>query len=288
MSRRNLLVQAASGAAVAAAAGLGEGMAAEAESGPGPGQLKGRIRQSVCRWCYGRIPLEKLAEESARMGIKGMDLVGKDEWPVLKKYGLICTMVPSHGIGKGFNRKENHDECVAVVSKAIEAAAEALFPNVICFSGNRGGMADDVGAENCAIGLKKVAGLAEQKKVTLCLELLNSKEHRDYMCDRTAWGVEVCKKVGSERVKLLYDIYHMQRMEGDIINTIRQNIQYIGHFHTAGNPGRGEMDENQELNYPAIMRAIADAKFDGYVGQEFIPKRDPLKSLAEAVRLCDV
>jgi hydroxypyruvate isomerase len=198
-------------------------------------------------------------------------------------------MTPSHGIGKGFNRKENHPECIDAVRKAIDATAAAGFPNVICFSGNRAGLDDATGLANCVEGLKQIAAYAEEKKVTLCLELLNSKrDHKDYQCDRTPWAVEVCRKVGSPRMKLLYDIYHMQIMEGDVIATIRENIEYIGHIHTAGVPGRNEIDETQELNYPAILRAIADSGYKGFVGQEFVPKRDPIASLEQAIRLCDI
>ena len=247
-----------------------------------------RINQSVCGWCY-RVPMEKFAAYAAKIGLKSIEIVGPKSWPVLKKHGLVCAMSNSHGISKGLNRKENHEECLAKIRKSIEETAEAGFPNVICFSGNRAGMDDEEGLENCVIALKQVVGLAEQKKVTICMELLNSKRnHKDYMCDRTHWGAKVAKKVGSERLKLLYDIYHMQVQEGDVIATIREYKDYIGHYHTAGVPGRNEIDETQELYYPAIMKAIVDTGFKGYVGQEFIPKRDPLKSLAEAVKLCDV
>jgi len=249
----------------------------------------GRIQQSVCQWCFGKMPLEQLAEYAAKIGLKGIDLVGPDAFPVLKKHGLVATMLPTHSLTKGLNNPANHDECLARIRKAIDDAAEAGFPNVICFSGNRNGMADDEGMKNCAQALKQVVGLAEQKKVTLCMELLNSKlNHKDYMCDRTAWGVALCKAVGSERFKLLYDIYHMQVQEGDIIATIRQHKDHIGHYHTAGVPGRKDLDEAQELYYPAIMRAIADTGFKGYVAHEFTPRGDPMASLAAAVTLCDV
>jgi len=288
ITRRTLLGSLAAGAAAAGAAAI-TGNAAQAEATVATTKLKGRLKQSACRWCVGNVSFEKLCAFCQEIGMKGVDLVGQNEWPTLKKYGLLCTMIGSHGIDKGFNRKENHEQCAAAVRKAIDQAAEAGFPNVIAFSGNRAGLADDVGAANCAEGLKGVAAYAEEKKVTVCLELLNSKrDHRDYQCDRTAWGAAVCKKVGSPRVKLLYDIYHMQIMEGDIIATLRENIQYIGHIHTAGVPGRHELDDRQELNYPAIMRALADLKFDGYIGQEFSPTRDPLESLKAAVVLCDV
>jgi hydroxypyruvate isomerase len=193
-------------------------------------------------------------------------------------------------IGYGWNRVEHHDDLVAKFEKAIPQVAEFGFPNLITFSGNRKGMADELGIKNCVLGLKRVVGLAEKHKVTVILELLNSKvDHKDYMADHTAWGVEVCKQVGSERLKLLYDIYHMQIMEGDMIRTIRDNIQCIGHFHTGGNPGRNEIDDTQEIQYPAVMRAIADTGYRGFVGQEFIPKRaDALASLRQAIQTCDV
>jgi len=288
ISRRKLLTT-AGGAAVAATIGLTKGTdAARSATGTSP-SVKGNINHSVCEWCYRDTSIEELAENCARIGIKSIELSNPENWPVLKKHGLICAMVNTHGIEKGLNRVENHDYCLNLIRRGIEAASEAGFPNVICFSGNREGMPDDEGLENCAKGLEQVVGLAEKKGVTLCMELLNSKvDHEDYMCDHTAWGVELVKRVGSDRFKLLYDIYHMQIMEGDVIRTIRDNIEYIGHFHTGGVPGRNEIDETQELYYPAIMRAIVETKFDGYVAQEFIPKRDPMKSLEQAIQICDV
>jgi hydroxypyruvate isomerase len=257
--------------------------------GGGAAPLNGRIRHSVAAWCYGKITLPVLAGHCERIGIGSIELVEPRDWPVLEAHGLVCAMTPSHGITKGFNRKENHAECIARVREAIDATAAAGFPNVICFSGNREGLDDDKGLAACAEGLKQVVGYAEEKKVTLCIELLNSKrDHGDYQCDHTAWGVALCRRVGSPRLKLLYDIYHMQIMEGDIIATLRENIEWIGHVHTGGVPGRNEIDESQEINYPPIMRALADAGYAGYVCQEFIPKRDPIASLEEAVRLCDV
>jgi hydroxypyruvate isomerase len=250
----------------------------------------GAIQQSVCRWCYGKLSLDDLAKEAARIGYKGIDLVGPNDWATVKRHGLVPTMVPGAGsIGSGWNRKENHERLIADMKKNIGLAAEAGLRNVITFSGNRRGLPDDEGAANCAEGLKQVVGFAEEKKINICMELLNSKvNHKDYQCDHTAWGVEVCKKVGSPRMKLLYDIYHMQIMEGDIIRTIRESIDYIGHFHTGGNPGRNEIDETQEIYYPAVMKAIAELKFDGYVAQEFIPKRDPIQSMEQAFRICNV
>ena len=294
LTRRSLLKAAAGSAAALAAVGLaGTGRAEETKKAEEPKKegapLRGRIKQSVSKWCFGKIPMAEFAPAVAKMGIKAIELIGPGEWGLLKENGLVCGMTPSHGIGKGFNRKENHAECIASVRKAIEATAAAGFPNVVCFSGNRDGMADDLGAANCVEGIKQIAAFAEEKKVTICMELLNSKrDHKDYMCDHTAWGVDVCKKVGSPRVKLLYDIYHMQIQEGDVIATLRESIPYIGHIHTGGVPGRNEIDDKQELYYPAIMKALVDLKYEGLVGHEFIPKRDPMTSLAEAVTLCDV
>jgi len=250
---------------------------------------KDRINQSVSKWCYGKFSLDELCAIAKKMGLKAIDLLGPRDFPTVKKHGLVCSMISTHSLTKGMNNKDNHAECISRIRSAIDAAAEYSFPNVISFSGNRGGIPDDVGIENAVEGLKQIVGYAEKKKVNICLEYLNSKvNHKGYMFDKTAWGVEVCKRVGSERIKILYDIYHAQIMEGDIIRTIRDNKEYIGHYHTGGNPGRNEIDETQELYYPAIMRAIADTNFKGYVAHEFVPKRDPLESLAYAVRICDV
>jgi hydroxypyruvate isomerase len=249
----------------------------------------GRINQAVSRWCYGKFSLDELCEVCTKIGIKGIDLLDPKDFATVKKHGLICTMVNTHGLTKGINRTENHAECLAKIRTAIDAAAEHGFPNVISFPGNRAGMSDEQGVENSVAALKQIVGYAEEKKVTVCLEYLNSKvNHKDYMFDNMKWGVEVCKAVGSECVKILYDIYHAQIMEGDIIRTIRTNKDYIGHYHTGGNPGRNEIDETQELYYPAIMRAVVETGFTGYVAHEFTPKRDPLESLSNAVRICDV
>jgi len=290
IGRRQLLAGAAAGAALAAA-GVGraraEEKAAEKPAG-GPPQLKLRIKQGGCGGVFPKnLSLEQKCQVSKDVGLVGMDFLGAGDAPLLKKYGLVSTMCP--GTGKGFNRKENHAEGVAQLKKSIEAAAEAGFRNVICFSGNRAGLSDEEGAANCVAGLKQVAALAEEKKVHVCMELLNSKRnHKDYQCDRTAWGAGVCKQVGSPYIQLLYDIYHMQVQEGDVIATIREFMPYIGHFHTAGVPGRHEIDDTQELYYPAIMRAIVDLKYDGYVSHEYGPKGDPLESLKKAVAICDV
>jgi hydroxypyruvate isomerase len=255
-----------------------------------PVERKGRLKQSACRWCYSKIPIEDFARESARLGLKSVDLAAPDDWPTLKKYGLVPTMVGGGTtIPDGFNRKENHAGIEQRFRESVDRAVSAGAPSLIVFSGNRKGMSDEEGLENCAIGLKRVMPMAEDKGLLVCMELLNSKvNHADYMCDRTKWGVELVKRVGSPQFKLLYDIYHMQIMEGDVIRTLRENIQYIGHLHTGGNPGRNEIDDSQELKYRAISKAVVDLGFAGYYAHEFIPKRDPLKSLAEAVELCDV
>ena len=261
--------------AAASATVLGNLVTAEEPSKEGMAITKGRINQTVCQWCYSKMKVEDLAANAVKMGIKWIDLVGPEHWATLKKYNLVGTMTPSHGITKGLNRKENWEECLGSMRTSIEATAEAGYPNVICFSGNREGMNDDEGLANCAEALKKIVGFAEEKKVTLCMELLNSKvNHHDYMCDRSPWGVKLVKAVGSERFKLLYDIYHMQIMEGDVIATIKRDHEHFGHYHTGGVPGRAEIDETQELYYPAIMQAIIATGYKGYVGQEFIPKRD--------------
>ena len=293
-TRRTVLGSTAAAAAAAAVAAVSQPtFAADEKTATSPGgaaaQRKGRIQQSACKWCYGKIPLDEFAAAAKQMGLVGVDLLGPGDFETLKKHGLVCTMVNSHGIHPGLNKKKNHEKCLAEIRKAIEVTSEAGFKNVICFSGNREGQDDAEGMKVCAEALKQVVGFAEEKKVTLCMELLNSKvDHKDYMCDRTKWGVDLCKMVGSERFKLLYDIYHMQIMEGDVIRTMREYKDYIGHIHTGGVPGRAEIDEGQELYYPAIMKAIADMNFKGYVAQEFIPKRDPLASLRQAVEICDV
>lgn len=248
-----------------------------------------RIKQSVSRWCFGKIDFDKFAQYCSQIGICSIELVNPKDWPILKKHGLICAMTPSHGIAKGLNRKENHAECLAAIRENIDATAEAGFPNVICFSGNRAGMDDDLGLANCEIAIKQIVGYAEKKNVTICMELLNSKRnHKDYMCDRSHWGAKLVRQVGSENFKLLFDIYHMQVQEGDVIATIKEYADCIGHYHTAGVPGRNEIDSTQELNYPAIMNAIVKTGYQGYVGHEFVPKKDPFESLAQAVKICDV
>ena len=290
LSRRSALRKiAGSTAAVAVAANLSQRLSAADAAAP---QLKGRINHSVCKWCYDKIPLEEFCQAGKEMGLQSVELLEVKDFPTLKKYGLTCAVVSGvpGGIGSGLNRIENHDKIVEFMERTLPAAAEFGAPNVICFSGNRKGLDDEKGLENCAIGLKRIAPLAEKHKVTVCMELLNSKvNHKDYQCDYSKWGVELCKRVGSERFKLLYDIYHMQIMEGDLCATIKENGQYFAHYHTGGVPGRNEIDDSQELFYPRIMQAIVDTGYKGFVAQEFIPKRtDALASLKQGVEICDV
>ena len=255
-------------------------------------KLKGRVNHSVCKWCYANIALEDFCKAGKEMGLQSIELLKVADFPTLKKFDLTCAMVTgvTGDIPNGLNRVENHDKIVAFMEQTIPASAEFGAPNVICFSGNRRGMSDEEGLANCATGLKRIMSIAEKNKVTVCMELLNSKvNHKDYMCDHTAWGVELVKRVGSERFKLLYDIYHMQIMEGDIMATIKANNQYFGHYHTGGVPGRAEIDDTQEIYYPAVMKAILDTGYKGFVAQEFIPKRaDKIASLKQGVEICDV
>jgi len=297
---RRLWLGAAAGLTVAAAGGRragrreGGGEACSEDSQPRPAALKGRIEQSVCQWCFEPMDLETLARNAAAMGIRSVELVPPEKWPILKKHGLICALSNSHGFVDGWSHQENYAMCTAKVKEAVDATAAAGFPSVITFSGFRKGMADDVGLENTVAGLKQVIGYAEKKKVNLCLEVLNSrvavemKGHPDYMADKVEWAVEVCRRIGSPRMKILFDIYHVQIMQGDLITRIKQFHEYIGHYHTAGVPGRNEIDGTQEINYAPIFRTIAETRYAGYVAHEFIPTRDPMQKLREAVALCDV
>lgn len=256
-----------------------------------PSIRKGRIRQSVSRWCYSQIPLDQLAEYASKIGLQGIDLLQPEEYELPRHFGLLCTMGYAGGgeINKALNRLENHATIESALRSNIPRAAKAGVPNVITFSGDRGGLSDDEGARNTITGLNRVKKIAEDHGVTICLELLNSKrDHPDYMCDHTTWGVHVVREVNSPNVKLLYDIYHMQIMEGDLITTIRENIQWIGHFHTGGVPGRHELDSAQEIHWNGVMGAIAEKGFKGYVAHEFVPTGDPFVSLRDAVEMCDV
>ncbi len=273
LSRRTILKSAITGAAAVSVPSLAGAMTTSSLRSSSDDlkvtPRKGRIKQSVSRWCYQKIELDELCKRSAEMGLKAVDLLGVEEWDV--------------------PHVENHAKIEEAFRKNIPIAAKMGVPNVITFSGNRMGMSDDEGAKNTVIGLNKLKKIAEDNGVTICLELLNSKvDHKDYMCDHTAWGVRVVQEVNSPRVKLLYDIYHMQIMEGDLIRTIQQNIQWLGHFHTGGNPGRHELDNTQEVHWDAVMRGIASTNYSGYVAHEFVPTRDPLTSLREAADLCDV
>jgi len=254
--------------------------------------LKGNIRHSVCSWCYPDLSLDELCLLAKDIGLVGIDLIGPEGWPTLKKHGLISTMCNGAELSltEGFNHTEYHPQLIENYTRQIELVAAAGYTNLICFSGNRNGMDDETGLQNCVAGLKQILPLAEEKGVVIQMELFNSKvDHPDYMCDNTAWGIELCKRLDSPNFKLLYDIYHMQIEEGDIIRTIRENHRYFGHYHTAGVPGRHEIEENQELFYPAIMKAIVETGYEGFVAQEFIPTReDPTESLRKAIALCDV
>jgi hydroxypyruvate isomerase len=301
LSRRSALRKITQGAAtLAAVASLSPRL--QAGDDTERPKLKGNIHHSVCTWCYNplfnaskerpaKMTFEDFCRECSKLGLESVELLGPDRWPVVKKVGLTCAMCNGpDNIPYGWNRVEHHDVLLPKFEQTIPQVAEFGFPNVITFSGNRKGMGDEEGLENCVKGLKRLVPIAEKHKVTVCMELLNSKrDHKDYMCDHTAWGVEVIKRVGSERLKLLYDIYHMQIMEGDMIATIRENHQYIGHFHTGGVPGRNEIDDTQEIYYPAVMRAIVATGYKGFVAQEFLPKRsDALASLKQCVLICDV
>lgn len=255
-------------------------------------ELKGNINHSVCRWCFSHLSLEELCSIAKEIGIKGIDLVGPNDWPILKKYGLQSTMCNGAEISleEGWNNKSNHSILINNYLEMIPLVAKAGYRNLICFSGNRNGLDDETGLNNCAEGLKQIMPIAEKYNVCIVMELLNSKiDHPDYQCDRTNWAVKLAKNIDSPNFKLLYDIYHMQVDEGDVINTIQKNYEFIAHYHTAGVPGRNEIDDSQELNYPAIMKAIHATGFKGYVAQEFIPRNsNKIASLKDAIRICDI
>lgn len=254
--------------------------------------LKGNVNHSVCRWCFGNVDLDTLCIEAKKIGIKAIDLVGPGDWATLKKHGLDSSLCNGAelSIDDGWNEPKFHAELIKRYTEMIPKVAEAGYKQLICFSGAKRGKDNETGWKNCVEGLKQITPIAEKHKVVLVMELLNSKvDHHDYQCDNTPWGVELCKRLGSENFKLLYDIYHMQIDEGNVISTIKSNFKYISHYHTAGVPGRHELDDNQELYYPAIIKAIVSTGFKGYLAQEFIPsKKDVFKSLNEAVTICDV
>ena len=289
MNRRTLIQSVMAGSAAAALSPVDAFAKKMDKLSPG---LKNNINHSVCRWTYNFLSLDELCVTAKEIGLKAIDLVGPKEWDILKKHGLDSSMCNGAEIGltKGWNDPQYHEILIKNYTEHINLVSAAGYQNLICFSGNRNGMDDETGMNNCAEGLKKIIGLAEKKGVVIQMELFNSKvDHKDYMCDKSAWGVALCKKIGSPNFKLLYDIYHMQINEGDVIRTIQQNHEWFGHYHTAGVPGRHEIDETQELFYPAIMNAIVATGYKGYVAQEFIPmKKDKIASLTDAIKLCDV
>jgi hydroxypyruvate isomerase len=255
-------------------------------------KLKNNINHSVCQWCYGSIPLENFLKSLNELGVTAIDLIGPKDYPLLKKYNIHNSMCNGAEISltEGWNDLKYHETLIKNYKKTIPIVAEAGYTNLICFSGNRRGMDDDIGLKNCVEGLKQIMPLAEKHGVMIQMELLNSKiDHPDYMCDHSDWGVELCKQLGSDNFKLLYDIYHMQIMEGDVIRTIQEHHPYFGHYHTGGNPGRNEIDETQELYYPAIMKAILETGFKGHVAQEFVPTwEDKIAALKQGITICDV
>jgi hydroxypyruvate isomerase len=292
-NRRSAIKSMIAGTAAIGASGVLSSFTTETEKHmQADDKLKGNINHAVCRWCYGDFTVDQLCAAAKDIGIKGIDLVGPSDWPTLKKYGLFSSMCNGAEINltDGFGDKQFHAKLHENYTKMIPLVAEAGYKNLICFSGSRRGKTDEEGWNNCVEGLKPMVALAEKHNVVLVMELLNSKiDHKDYQCDRVEWGAELCRRLGSENFKLLYDIYHMQIDEGDVIRNIRANHQYIAHYHTGGVPGRNEIDETQELYYPAIMRAIVEVGHKGFVAQEFIPKqKDKIASLKKAVHICDV
>ena len=294
-NRREALKKIAAGTAAATVAPFLGSFAAE-ETNTKKLKLKGNINHSVCQWTYNFIPLEELCVEVKKIGISAIDLIAPKDWPMLKKYGIfssMCYIAGKVSLTEGWNNKTFHPQLIKDFSETIPLVKEAGYKNLICFSGNRKGMDDETGMNNCVEGLKQIMGLAEKNGVMIQMELLNSKvDHKDYMCDKTPWGVELVKRIGSPNFKLLYDIYHMQIDEGDVIRSIQNYNQYIGHYHTAGVPGRHEINESQELYYPAIMEAIVKTGFKDYVAQEFMPtgktNDEKIAALKDAVRRCDV
>ena len=291
-NRRSVIKNLVAGSAALAAGTVFSSFTQDMKEKNTSGQLKGNINHSACRWCYGAIPLEQLCISAKEIGLVGIDLVGPKDWDMLKKYGLLSTMCNGAEISltKGWNDKQYHETLIKSYTEHIDLVSKAGFVNLFVASGNKGTIDDETGLNNCVEGLKQIVGLAEKKGVILQMELLNSKiDHKDYMCDRSVWGVELVKRVGSPNFKLLYDIYHMQIDEGDVIRTIRNHHESFGHYHTGGVPGRNEIDERQELYYPAIMKAIVATGYKGYVAQEFIPAdADPIASLRKAIQICDI
>ena len=291
MDRRKVIKNLGLGAGLLSIPGGSQIFASETNPNFKPA-ISGKINHAVCRWCYQDIPLDTFARACKEMGIQAIDLLKPSEWDVVEKEGLVCSMATDDfaSLTEGFNNKKNHKKLQKAYKGLIKKAADHKIKNVICFSGNRNGMDDETGLENCVTGLTPLLEFAEKRNVNLVMELLNSKvNHPDYMADHSAWGVKLAKALGKSNFKLLYDIYHMQIMEGDVIRTIRENHEYFNHYHTGGNPGRNEINNSQELNYPAIMEAIAATGFDGFVAQEFIPTyEDKLAALKEGIQICDI
>jgi len=296
ITRRSMLARTAGmGAATAMVFTLSSCATANKRASGKRAAIKGRINQSIAYWCFEKYwTVEQTCQIARNLGCKSVELVEPKDWPTLKRYGLVCALHGSHWFDKGMNNPKYHDMCLGKIRNSIDACAEFGFPNVITFTGSREDISDEDGIKNCVSGYKKIIGYAEKKKVNICLEILNSrvdiemKGHPGYQGDHTEYCMEIIKKVSSPRMKLLFDIYHVQVMDGDIITRIRQYKDYIGHYHTAGNPGRGELDDKQEINYKPIMEEIVRTGYTGYVGQEFVPTREPLAGLTEAVSLCDV
>jgi hydroxypyruvate isomerase len=293
-TRRNLLTGALGGAALLSVGCAGDTTRINANDSTWR-ITKQRIKQSVVGWCFNPMEVPVLAKAAADLGFRSVELVDPQFWPTLKELGLTCAIANSHHFSKGFNHVENHGLCVQKISQRIEQAAAFGCPSVITFSGMREGLSDEDGIANCVTGLKQVMTLAEQKNITICMEVLNSrvnehmKGHPDYQADHLEFAREVCKRVGSPRMKILFDLYHTQIMQGDLITRIKEFHEYVGHYHTAGVPGRGELDDNQEINYPAVMKAILATGYTGFVGQEFIPTwPDKIKALRHAAQVCDV
>ena len=289
-NRRTVLKNILAGSAVASATGILSSFTSNKNNQQAP--LKKNINHSVCRWTYGFLSVEELCKTVTSIGFNAIDLCGPTDWPILKKYDVFSSMCNGAEINlvNGWNDPQYHEKLIQNYTEMIPLVAKAGYKNLICFSGNRNGMPEEVGMQNCAKGLKKIMTIAEKNEVTIQMELLNSKvNHKDYMCDRSQWGVDLCKMIGSENFKLLYDIYHMQIDEGDVISTINTHHQYFGHYHTGGVPGRHEINDTQELYYPAIMKAILATGYKGYVAQEFIPTgNDKITSLKQAIEICDV
>lgn len=291
ISRRTAIKSFLAGSAVLATTGLEASTTAKKKKVETPEPLKGNIRHSVSKWCFGDYELDEFCGICKNIGIQSIELLDPQDWPIVQKHGLTVAMAQGAGLGidRGFNDPALHDELVASYEKVIPLVAQAGLTNLICFSGRRNGVTDLQGWQNCEKGLKRIAPIAEKHKVVLTMELLNSVGHKDYLCDHTAWGAELCRRVGSPNFKLLYDIYHMQIMEGNIIENIQKYHDSFSHIHTGGNPGRAEIDETQELYYPAIMQAIVATGYKGFVGQEFVPRQaDKIASLEKCIRICDV